>query len=338
MILETPKSVAVSTMGDYKRVFDIELTNRCNALCTFCPRDETPDQGFMNYETFQKCLSRAEELGTQPNINSTGQGEPLLHPDIVKFANHARERGLPYSITTNASLMTTEMAEKLIDAGMHRVNFSISDMGADYEEVYALNFNNTRKNIMNFLDLNKSRGNPVKTMVNVVKHDLNAKKIEEYRKFWLAAGIDSFLFFDQSNRGGACEHGHYFLGNDSYKEEALKLFRDNQISRVCGVPYIFVFVGWSGQYYICCNDYKKTTPLGSIFDHSIEAMDVIKKDRFCASGGIEACNNCNMDPLNKVRELLFEINEGESKTPDLEELLEEMKTNQAKLPPFARPL
>ena len=328
----------MSTMSDYKRVFDIELTNRCNALCTFCPRDETPDQGFMSFETFRKSLSRAEELSTMPNINSTGQGEPLLHPEIVKFANHARERGLPFSITTNASLMTAEMAEKLIDSGMNRVNFSISDMGDDYEEVYALNFNNTRKNVLDFLDINKSRGNPVKTMVNIVKHDLNAKKIKEYRKFWLGAGIDSFLLFEQSNRGGACDNGHYFRGNDSYKDAALKLLRENQISRLCAAPFIYVFVGWNGQYYICCNDYKKTTPLGSVFDHSIEDMDVIKKDRFCASGGIDACINCNIDPVNRVRELIFEINEGESEMPDLEELLQEMKTNQAKLPLFARPL
>lgn len=325
----------MTTMGDYKRVFDIELTNRCNALCTFCPRDETPEQGFMTFETFEKALSRAEELGTLPDINSTGQGEPLLHPDIVNFANHARDRGLPYGMTTNASLMTADMAEKLIDAGLNRVNFSISDMGEDYEEVYALNFDNTRKNIMDFLDINESRGNPVTTMVNIVKHDLNAGKIKEYRKFWLGAGIDSFIFFEQNNRGGACENGHYFIGNDTYKKEALKLLADNQISRICSIPYMFVFVGWNGQYYICCNDYKKTTPLGSVFDHSIETMDLIKKERYCTAGGIEACNNCNMDPVNKVRELLFEIGEGETDMTSLEEQLKKMKSAEAKLPAFA---
>lgn len=325
----------MSNLGGYKRVFDIELTNRCNALCTFCPRDETPDQGFMSFETFSQALTRATELETLPDINSTGQGEPLLHPRILDFARHARERGLPYGLTTNAALMTADLAEQFIDAGMHRINFSVSDMGADYEEVYALNFDRTRKNILDFLDLNEARGKPVQTMVNIVKHDLNAGKIGEYRRFWLNAGIDSFLYFEQNNRGGACDNGHYFIGNKQFESQAGQILDENGISRLCSVPYLFIFVGWNGQYYICCNDYRKTTPLGSVFDHSIEEMDHIKKSTYCGAGGIDACNNCDMDPVNRVREKLFEISLGEADAEDLEALLRKMKGDQAGWPEFA---
>ena len=31
---------------------DIELTNRCNAKCHFCPRDQTPHEGLMSPEVF----------------------------------------------------------------------------------------------------------------------------------------------------------------------------------------------------------------------------------------------------------------------------------------------
>ncbi len=325
----------MSNLGKHKRVFDIELTNRCNALCTFCPRDETPQQGFMAFDTWSQALTRAEELETMPDIYSTGQGEPLLHPQLLDFVHHARERNLPYGMTTNAALLTAELAEELMDTGLRRINLSVSDMGDDYEEVYALNFDQTRKNIMDFLELNEARGKPVETMVNIVKHDLNAGKIGKYRQFWLDAGVDSFLFFKQNNRGGACDHGLHFIDSDRFRSEAEDILQANDISPICSIPYLFVFVGWNGQYYICCNDYRKTTPLGTVFDHGIEEMDHIKKRAYCSEAGIEACNQCDMDPVNKVREKLFELSAGEADAADLEAVLEKMREDQAKIPPFS---
>ena len=40
-------------------VFDVELTNRCNASCSFCPRDLTPGQGVMTQEVFSRTLEAA---------------------------------------------------------------------------------------------------------------------------------------------------------------------------------------------------------------------------------------------------------------------------------------
>ena len=42
-------------------VIDMEVTNRCNAKCHFCPRDRTPHQGLMSPEVFEAGLQRAVE-------------------------------------------------------------------------------------------------------------------------------------------------------------------------------------------------------------------------------------------------------------------------------------
>ena len=58
---------------------DIELTNRCNAKCHFCPRDQTPHEGLMSPEVFDQSLLRAVEY----RRSGTGEarrfraGEPL---------------------------------------------------------------------------------------------------------------------------------------------------------------------------------------------------------------------------------------------------------------------
>ena len=37
---------------------------------------------------------------------------------------------------------------------------------------------------------------------------------------------------------------------------------------MCGAPFGYLFIGYDGQYYLCCSDWKKETPMGSVFDES----------------------------------------------------------------------
>lgn len=316
------------------RNFDIELTNRCNAQCTFCPRDQTPDQGFMSFDTFKKSVERALELDTIPKFHFAGQGEPTLHPQLPEFAEYMASMGLEFGFTTNGSLLTQELSQRILDARVSHIVFSISDLGDDYEEVYALSFDVTRANILRFLDMNEAAGKPARIQVSLVAHDLNRSKLDKYKAFWAEAGVDEFLHYEQTNRGGACDYGLYFVDNDRFVDEAAGVLEANNLTHVCGVPFVMLFVGWNGQYYLCCNDYRKLTPLGSVFDYSIEQMDVIKKARFFEKEAPEACKNCDLDTINKVREVMFEIEAGEAPASKLGELTSELIRNQKRLPEF----
>jgi len=317
---------------NFKRNLDIELTNRCNAQCSFCPRDQTPEQGFITFDTFKKAVERAMELKTRPKIHSAGQGEPTLHPQLGEFAEYLQGLGVEFSFTTNGALLTEELAERVLNAGVREIVFSISDLGDDYEEVYALNFDNTRANIFRFLDMNEARGKPTLTKVSLVQHDLNRDKLADYEAYWTKAGIDKCINFDQVNRGGACQNGAYFVDNDRFAEEARAIIEQKKISHVCGAPFGLLFVGWNGQYYLCCQDYRKLTPLGSVFDYSIEEMDMIKRAKFFESKAPEACRNCDQDVTNRLREVLFEIEAGDSPESKIKEVCRDVRRNQRRMP------
>ena len=316
------------------RNLDIELTNRCNAQCTFCPRDQTPDQGFITLEAFRKALERASALEVTPKIHSAGQGEPTLHPQFREILQIVAEFKLDYGFTTNGSLLSEDLARAVLDSTVDHICFSISDLGDDYEEVYALSFDETRANILRFLDMNDAAGKPVRTQVSLVAHDLNREKLEHYQAFWSEAGIDEFCHFEQTNRGGACDIGLYFVGNDRHAAQAQQILQDNALSHVCLVPFVMLFVGWNGQYYLCCNDYRKLSPLGSVFDYSIEEMDVIKKAAFFQEVAPPACKDCDLDTTNVVREVLFEIEAGEAPVDSLPKKIAELQERQQKFPPF----
>ena len=95
---------------------DIEPTNRCNAKCHFCPRDQTPHQGLMSPEVFAQSLRRAaeyrdlalEKLGEDVGISLCGLGEPLLNRHTPEFVRQARDAGFEVAMSSNGALLNED--------------------------------------------------------------------------------------------------------------------------------------------------------------------------------------------------------------------------------------
>ena len=75
-------------LRNYQRVIDIGLTNRSNARCYFCPRDASPRQCLMTFETYKKAVDRLKALKLRPIVNFAGQGDFLLHRELATFAQY----------------------------------------------------------------------------------------------------------------------------------------------------------------------------------------------------------------------------------------------------------
>ncbi len=56
-------------------------------------------------------------------------GEPLFRKDIFELASYGRECGLRVALATNGTLVSTEIAHEIVDAGIKRVSISLD--GAD---------------------------------------------------------------------------------------------------------------------------------------------------------------------------------------------------------------
>ena len=309
---------------------DVELTNRCNALCHFCPRDKTPKQGFMTDAVFQKAVQRAVEENLA--VMLTGQGESLIHPRFEKCISYLVDHHVPFALTTNAALLTPERSAFLIKSGISRITFSISDFGADYEEVYNLDFDTMRRNVDSFMSINSQceESKRSEVWVSIVEHDINREKIPEMRAYWEALGVTGVYVFRQITRGGACQTDHYFLRSEAHRVEAEALMAAKGVSTLCNLAFTAPFIGWNGQYYICCSDYEKVEPLGTVFDYSLRDMDSIKKDSIYR--GNSACLKCNYDPVNAVREAMFEVGLGEAKRSKISNRLGILKKQQADNP------
>lgn len=106
----------------------VELTTRCNLQCQMCvkyavgsciPEDD------MSLEVFEKLLP---SLGTVENLILNGIGESLLHPDLVEIVTLARQHMAPggcIGLQSNGFLLTKQLAESLVDAGLTNICLSV---------------------------------------------------------------------------------------------------------------------------------------------------------------------------------------------------------------------
>lgn len=103
------------------KIFAIELTNWCNAKCSFCPYPtpaHTREKGWMTRTTLMKIIEYADP---PLEINLSGLGEPTLHRDLVEYVHILTMSGLRVQMNTNGQQLTQRMYDQLAQVGLDRI-------------------------------------------------------------------------------------------------------------------------------------------------------------------------------------------------------------------------
>jgi MoaA/NifB/PqqE/SkfB family radical SAM enzyme len=303
---------------------DIEPTNRCNAKCSFCPRDQTPHQGLMSRDVFEQALLRTVQLRDRlrslgrddPRVNLCGLGEPLLNRHTPDFIRRIGEEGFPCNMSSNAALLDERRSHAVLDAGLKSICINVGDRDDDYEDIYQLPFERTRDNILRFRDLAQGLCTVIIVLVN---HRQDRAHVEDMRAYWSNEGLSAFIEYEIMNRGGALFVDHMQFETFPQREEARRLLVERDIEASCVVPFVDLTIGYDGQHYLCCSDWKKEVPLGSVFDASFVDVITDKLNHVRTRGTV--CKTCNMDPLNRLTEALRARDDGEIGSADVENLL-----------------
>jgi MoaA/NifB/PqqE/SkfB family radical SAM enzyme len=295
---------------------DIEITNRCNAHCDFCPRDETPHQGLMSEATFVRALERVVEYrdtcidtfgrtGVQ-TVDLCGLGEPLLHKLAPSFVQRVREAGLACQMNSNGALIDEAKGEALLDAGLQRILINIGDIGEQYEAVYQLPFEKTRDRILRFNEMADGR---CEVKIVLVDYGRDRAHIHAMKQYWRSMGIDNFQTVDLMNRGGALYVDHMQYQQYPELAEATRRLEALPNKPMCVAPFVFLFIGYDGQYYLCCSDWKKEAPLGSVFDKTF--VDTVADKMRLVTTRELVCATCNHDPANHITDVMRSVAAGE---------------------------
>ncbi|HXO44237.1 MAG TPA: GTP 3',8-cyclase MoaA [Candidatus Cybelea sp.] len=111
----------------------ISVTDRCNFRCVYCrsanPETHLPSGELLTWDEYERLARILVGMGIR-KVRVTG-GEPLVRPGVEDFI--ARLKALSVqdlSMTTNGHLLT-ERCDRLVAAGLNRINISLDSLDRD---------------------------------------------------------------------------------------------------------------------------------------------------------------------------------------------------------------
>lgn len=232
----------------YKEVISIESTLSCNSRCVFCGHHNKIMAGTMTKELYEKIIDECKEYGIK-TIFFGVYGEFLTDPFILERIDYLRKHGLGYGFITNASLLTPEITDKLLElGGLTCVNFSVNGFSRKvYEDtMIGLKRDITYKNILYFLEqIEKRKISGLDIVITAVRTKLNKSDLKNFYRFWRKQkGVSSIIPIELMDRMGkeyegelgelgAMNNKQNWLVPCKYVWESLRVYYDGKVSTCC---------------------------------------------------------------------------------------------------------
>jgi len=265
----------------------IEPTNTCNLRCTFCFVTEgmTREGGFMDFDLFKKIIDDSPDL---EHLCMHNWGEPLLHKDIFKMIEYAKNKGVNYVVmNTNGTLLTDKMIDKVVNSKLDIIRFSIDGSAETFMRVRGVELKKIEQNI------NK------------------LKNVKERRRPELKMGV--VFTVEEDTEGDAEEyitHWKKIVDHVRLQPKLIPSPRTEICPEPFGKDYGKLVVLWDGRVIPCCVDYNATLTIGSVQNETIqnlwknEKMDFLRKQHLEGKFP-DTCANCNECESNKAEKRFF---------------------------------
>lgn len=299
----------------------IEPTNLCNFKCTMCfhgnneyAEDAKPLKN-MDMNCFNKIIDDIKNWGGDriKLIKLYSLGEPLLHPAICEMVKIIKEANIcdKIEITTNASLLTKEISEKLVEYGLDILRISVYGADSDHmKEITKSNFSpeDIKRNVKYLKNYREhlSKKTPIilAKMLNTYT-DENEKFIKMYTDVADMVGIDEpfhlpnceYDIFENLYHENATVAYEGSMGTNIYRQE-----------KVCRYPFTHMTIRNDGSCVVCCADWLKELNFGNVNKNTIQEIWMSKslydiRCKMLKTKGkcFKACDGCEI-PLRDSEE------------------------------------
>jgi MoaA/NifB/PqqE/SkfB family radical SAM enzyme len=266
----------------FEHSVEVELTNRCNADCVFCPRSEQLRPiGNMSEEVFAGLVDRFDRDGIS-HISLNGYGEPTSHPSYVEFAEALRAR-LPateLSTTTNGSLLRPDMMRRMLDGVFNKITLSWWGWDrASYEEtMLRLRFDRVHANLRELVQMRRAMRSRTDVEVCLVRTVRSQADLERTVAFLLQEGIRNFCILTAHNRANLLrDETIWRTAAEPDSEQDDRAAADDLCSRR---SMVIRFVDWMGRIHQCCNDIQDRALIGDAREMSIQEATRLAADNY----------------------------------------------------------
>ena len=263
-------------------IVQIESTNLCNAKCVFCPRDEMHRlQGIMDMDLFRKVVDECAALGIT-HVRLHNYGEPFLDRRLVEKVRYAKTRGIAeVGMISNGSLITPDIAQGLIDAGLDAINISVDASGKETFERTRVNldYDVVIDNIRTLDRLRREAGRARPKLILSFVRQQDSPEEQAFIDTWRGIA-DKIHITDLHNWAGT-------------------LNAHSDVAYPCYRLWLTFTVLWDGRVSLCCADFDGRHVLGDLRTSTIRdvwnspAYRAVRRQHL-ESGGPEICRSCDL--------------------------------------------
>lgn len=194
----------------------LEITPRCNLSCIHCGSrcDEHALTEEVSLDEYRVLLERVRDaFGTGVFIAMTG-GEPLLRKDIFELGSMIRDMGFSWGMTTNATLITPDVAKRLVASGLRTVSVSIDGTPTTHDAVrrHPGSYGATVNGVLN---LASTEGLKALQATSVMNHQ-TIGELDELFDIMVGLPIDSWRLANVEPIGSALLHPEILFQPQDY--------------------------------------------------------------------------------------------------------------------------
>ncbi|MEM3545175.1 MAG: radical SAM/SPASM domain-containing protein [Nitrososphaerota archaeon] len=239
-----------------KGILQIEVTSRCNACCIMCPKPFMGDEwnaGDLSLEDYLRLVEYFEGFKV---IWLQGWGEPLLSKHIFEMVKIASKNDGLIGLTTNATLLTESVSEKLIENGVKTIAVSIAGSRKETHESIRVgtNFNKIIENVQCLERLRRSRNaRDLRIIFTFLRIKQNIRELPEVVELASRLNVDEIV---GTNIDYIPSKKHYemkvfsYLGEDPPKEYVEIIKESEERARENGIS-IYNYPLMMGEVAVC---------------------------------------------------------------------------------------
>jgi len=284
-------------LRSFPNMIHIEPTNVCNIRCVMCPQPTIMKRkkGFMSMDLYKKVIDELKDTPAE-FVYLHQFGESLLHKNLFDMIKYAKRAGLQTGFSTNATILTKENSQKLLDASLDCLILSLDGGSEDIYEKYRLgaDWKKVEENCFDFMELRKKYNN--EKLPHVVAQTISMKDNENsidnlYDKF--SKYNCSFTNKPFNEWGGKVDEINELSTNDNPTDAGNR--------QRCEKPYKLLTIEWDGTVVPCTRFFDNQYVYGVFPEKSLreiwngEAAVNFRKSHLSDRSKVEFCNTCICD-------------------------------------------
>jgi len=218
----------------------------------------------MSLDFFKKLISDLSGFKELVNTLYIGEyAEPLLHPhfpELIKIAKNS-ERAKVIKMSTNASLLTPELSNRIISAGIDVIQISINGINNEHYKVVVnrnVDFNKIRDNVAYLYSV---KGN-THIHIKCIGDYFSEEQKDDFFKIFTPY-CDTIYAEDAANQW----LGLKFDTRNDANRFGIKNIKK---SSICSRPFYMMAVHYNGKVVVCPVNYKMTFTVGDATRDSLK--------------------------------------------------------------------